>query len=50
MEAYALNYSHVIIQKRMSLQNLEEGVMIKFCKSWEEQKHSFTDFLQNKRC
>ena len=39
----------LLYRKKMSSRKSEEDVIIKFCKSWEEQKQSFTDVLQN-RC
>ena len=42
-----LTIHDVISQKTMSPRKSEEGVMIKFCKSYEGQKQSFKDVLKN---
>ena len=46
METCALNNLYVI--NTMSPRRSEEEVMTKICKSWEGQKQSFADDLQNK--
>ena len=47
IEARALTTDYVIIQKTMSPRKSEEDVMIKFFKSQEGQKQSFSDIPQN---